>query len=73
MEGLIDTKAEIQRLKKEILKIEKEIERAATKLDNAAFVKNAPLEIIDKERQRLVDFTATYTKLQNQLNSFSRN
>ncbi|MGC1855017.1 MAG: valine--tRNA ligase [Candidatus Aquirickettsiella sp.] len=70
MQGLIDTDAEIQRLKKEIIKIEKEIERANSKLANAAFVKKAPPEIIDQERQRLAEFTATHTKLQNQLNSF---
>ena len=73
MQGLINTEAEIQRLKKEILKIEKEIERAESKLANTAFVKKAPSEIIAQERQRLADFTATHTKLQNQLNSFSRN
>ena len=67
MEGLIDTKAEIQRLEKEILKIEKEIERAQSKLANAAFVKKAPADIIAQERQRLSDFTATHTKLQQQL------
>lgn len=70
MQGLIDTDAEIQRLKKEIIKIEKEIERANSKLANAGFVKKAPPEIIDQERQRLAEFTATHTKLQNQLNSF---
>jgi valyl-tRNA synthetase len=71
MEGLIDTEAEILRLKKEILKIEKEIERAESKLANAAFVKKAPLEIIDQERQRLANFIAIYTKLQNQLSSLT--
>jgi valyl-tRNA synthetase len=71
MKGLIDTEAEIQRLKKEILKTEKEIARAESKLANAAFVKKAPPEIIAQERQRLANFTATYTKLQNQLNSFT--
>jgi valyl-tRNA synthetase len=70
MDGLIDTEAEIQRLKKEILKAEKEIERAESKLANVAFVKKAPPNIIDQERQRLANFTATHTKLQNQLNSF---
>ncbi|MFZ0219442.1 MAG: valine--tRNA ligase [Candidatus Aquirickettsiella sp.] len=70
MEGLIDTEAEIQRLKKEIIKIEKEIERAESKLANVAFITKAPPEIIAQERQRLTDFTATSTKLQNQLNSF---
>ncbi|WP_422395905.1 valine--tRNA ligase [Rickettsiella endosymbiont of Xylota segnis] len=70
MEGLIDTEAEIQRLKKEILKIKKEIERAESKLANSAFVKKAPPEIIAQERQRLIEFTNTYTKLQSQLNSF---
>jgi len=57
-------------LKKEILKAEKEIERAESKLANVAFVKKAPPNIIDQERQRLANFTATHTKLQNQLNSF---
>lgn len=70
MEGLIDIEAETLRLKKEILKIKKEIERAKSKLDNAAFVKKAPSEIIAQERQRLIEFTNTYTKLQSQLNSF---
>ncbi|MEN9450296.1 MAG: Valine--tRNA ligase [Pseudomonadota bacterium] len=71
MQGLIDTEAEVQRLQKEIIKIEKEIERAESKLANSSFVKKAPLEIIAQERQRLADFTATHTKLQNQLNSFT--
>lgn len=66
MEGLIDTKAEIQRLEKEILKVEKEIQRAQSKLANAAFVKKAPTDIITQERKRLSDFTATHTKLQQQ-------
>lgn len=70
MEGLIDTEAEIQRLKKEILKIEKEIKRAESKLSDAAFVKKAPPKILAQERQRLADSTATYTKLQIQLNGF---
>lgn len=70
MQGLIDTEAEVQRLQKEIIKIEKEIERAESKLANSSFVKKAPPEIIAQERQRLADFTATHTKLQNQLNSF---
>lgn len=70
MEGLIDIEAETLRLKKEILKIEKEIERSKSKLDNTAFVKKAPPEIIAQERQRLIEFTNTYTKLQSQLNSF---
>jgi valyl-tRNA synthetase len=68
MAGLIDSESEIQRLKKEILKIKKEIERAESKLANVAFVQKAPPEIISQERQRLADFTATCTKLQNQLN-----
>lgn len=70
MEGLIDIETEVKRLKKEILKIEKEIERANSKLANTAFVKKAPPKIIAQEKQRLADFTAIYTKLQTQLNSF---
>lgn len=69
MEGLIDVEAEVQRLRKEILKIEKEIERSKSKLNNIAFIQNAPPEIILQERQRLDAFTASETKLQNQLHS----
>ncbi len=71
MEGLIDADAEILRLKKEILKIEKEIERSESKLANITFVKKAPPQILEQERQRLANFTATYTKLQNQLSLFT--
>lgn len=73
MEGLIDIEAEVQRLRKEILKIEKEIDRSKSKLDTAAFMQKAPPKIIAQERERLTDFTNTYIKLQNQLNSFKIN
>ena len=73
MEGLIDTHAEIQRLKKELLKLEKEIQRSRSKLDNTAFVKKAPPEIIEKEQQRFIHFTTTQQKLENQLHLLKEN
>lgn len=73
MEGLIDTHAEIQRLKKELLKLEKEIQRSRSKLDNSAFVKKAPPEIIEKEQQRFIHFTTTQQKLENQLHLLKEN
>lgn len=72
MAGLIDTSAEIQRLEKEINKITQEIERAQSKLNNKAFISNAPSEIVEQENKRLSDFTAQQLKLQQQLQSLQK-
>ena len=44
---------EIERLEKEKEKIEAEIKRVKGKLSNEGFVKKAPKEIVDKEREKL--------------------
>jgi len=67
MQGFTDRNTEIQRLQKEMDKIKKEIERAQAKLANAAFMKNAPKEIVLQEHQRLIDFTTQGSKLHEQL------
>lgn len=72
MAGLIDTTAEIQRLKKEIQKVEQEIERAQSKLNNKAFISNAPPNIVAQEKKRLSDFISQQLKLQQQLQSFQQ-
>jgi valyl-tRNA synthetase len=63
----IDVAAERVRLGKEIEKIEKQIEIAQNKLGNEAFVARAPAAVIDQEKQRLADFSATLEKLKPQL------
>jgi valyl-tRNA synthetase len=63
----IDVAAEKERLKKEIEKLEMQIANAQGKLSNDSFVARAPAAIVDQEKQRVADFTATLDKLKPQL------
>ena len=63
----VDIAAEKARLGKEVLRLEGEITRANTKLGNEAFVAKAPPAVIDQERKRVADFTATVQRLKDQL------
>ncbi len=63
----IDIAAEKIRLTKEIEKLEKQISIAENKLGNESFVARAPAAVIDQEKQRLADFSATLEQLKPQL------
>ncbi|WP_295549181.1 valine--tRNA ligase [uncultured Pseudacidovorax sp.] len=63
----IDVAAERVRLGKEIARIQGEIAKAQGKLGNEAFVAKAPPNVIAQERQRMADFGASLTRLQEQL------
>ena len=63
----IDVAAEKERLKKEIEKLEKQISIAQGKLSNEGFVARAPAAVVEQEKQRVAEFTATLDKLKPQL------
>ncbi|MBT9466225.1 class I tRNA ligase family protein, partial [Hydrogenophaga sp.] len=63
----IDVAAEKLRLGKEAARLEGEITKATAKLSNEAFVAKAPPAVIDQERKRVADFTATLEKMREQL------
>ncbi len=63
----VDVVAEKARLSKEALRLEGEIIKANAKLANEAFVSKAPAAVLDQERKRLADFTATVEKLREQI------
>jgi valyl-tRNA synthetase len=63
----IDVTAEKERLKKEIEKLEMQIANSQGKLANDSFVARAPAAVVDQEKQRVADFTATLDKLKLQL------
>ncbi|MFN7122223.1 MAG: valine--tRNA ligase, partial [Hydrogenophaga sp.] len=63
----IDVAAEKLRLGKEATRLEGEITKATAKLSNEAFVAKAPPAVIDQERKRVADFTATLEKMREQL------
>jgi valyl-tRNA synthetase len=63
----IDVAAERVRLSKETARLEGEITKATAKLGNEAFVAKAPPAVIDQERKRVAEFSATLEKLRTQL------
>ncbi len=52
LSDLIDKNAEISRLEKEIAKLDKNLQGINGKLSNEKFVQNAPVELVDQERER---------------------
>jgi valyl-tRNA synthetase len=63
----IDKKTEIARLQKEIDRLEIEIRKASGKLENKDFVNKAPAEVINQEKERLLEFTELNEKVKSQL------
>jgi valyl-tRNA synthetase len=68
----IDAAAEGERLAREIARLDGEIAKAKAKLANAAFAARAPVAVVDQEKRRVADFTATRTRLQDQLSRLAK-
>jgi valyl-tRNA synthetase len=62
----IDRAAEVARLTKEIERHEAEIAKATAKLGNERFVGRAPAAVVDQEKRRVAEFTATLSRLRDQ-------
>ena len=62
----VDVAAETERLGKEITRLQGEITRAQAKLGNESFVTRAPAAVVDQEKQRVAEFSATVVRLQDQ-------
>ncbi len=62
----IDVAAERERLDKEINRLQGEIAKTRGKLSNASFVDRAPAAVVEQERQRMEEFSATLAQLQTQ-------
>ena len=63
LEGVIDLDRERDRLREEIAKLEGMHAGTTKKLDNAAFVARAPVEVVQKERDRLAQLEEQRSKL----------
>ena len=63
----VDVAAEKARLGKEVARLEGEIAKTQVKLSNEVFVSRAPPAIIEQEKKRMADFTATVGKVKDQL------
>ena len=67
MAGLIDPKAEIERLTKRIAKNESDIGKLKAKLGNENFVRNAPPDVVAADRARMAELEAQNASLAAQL------
>ena len=59
---LIDVDTEINKLQRELEKLDKAIKAKRSKLGNEKFVRHAPSEIVQKEKDQLAEFEETRTK-----------
>jgi valyl-tRNA synthetase len=67
LRGLIDVPKEIQRGEKQLAELRKRLESARAKLDNANFVKNAPAEVVEQQKQLVTDLEAQIKALEENL------
>ncbi|WP_421956229.1 valine--tRNA ligase [Polaromonas sp.] len=63
----VDVAAEKARLAKEATRLEGELVKVNAKLANEAFVNKVPPAVLEQEKKRLVEFTATLEKIREQL------
>jgi valyl-tRNA synthetase len=65
--GVVDLDEERERLAKELERARAEVERARRKLANDGFVAKAPAPVVEAERAKVVEWSATADKLAAQL------
>jgi len=71
MDGLIDIKEEKLRIERKIKKLGEEISKREIKLRNESFLKNAPVEVVKKEKDIAKNLKSDLDKLNYQLNKIS--
>jgi valyl-tRNA synthetase len=67
MAGLIDPVAELERLAKRRRKSEVELGKLDAKLANGDFARNAPAEVVAKDRARLTELSTELEQLTTQI------
>ena len=67
MAGLINVEAELARLQKEAGKAQGEIKRLQGKLGNDKFVSNAPVDVVEKEKEKLASAEQSLNLLTEQM------
>lgn len=63
LDGVVDFDAEIARLDKEFAKLEKDLNVIGKKLANQGFLKNAPADVVEKEKAKLDEIKDKEAKL----------
>lgn len=71
LEGIVDIDEEIKRLQKAIEKVNKDITVLSNKLKNENFIKNAPEELVENDKNLLKEAEIKFRTLQDSLNRLS--
>jgi valyl-tRNA synthetase len=69
LSGVIDIRSELERLRKELKKIEADFAQAEKKLSNENFVRNAPPEVVQEQREKFEDLRLRHEKTAEHLKS----
>ncbi len=73
LKDLIDINKELERLGKEKEKIEAELKRVKGKLSNEGFLKKAPQDVVDKEKEKLEKYESMMEKVLQRIESLKSN
>jgi valyl-tRNA synthetase len=65
--GLIDIDTERKRIDKELEKVKKQLEKTTKKLGNMEFIRQAPKDVVEKEKNKKKDFEQIIDKLNKNL------
>ena len=65
--GMVDLDAERQRLQKELENVESQIQRSEKLLDNQGFIAKAPQEVVQRERDKIVELQSRRQHIQTNL------
>ena len=71
LKDIIDFKTETERLSKNLEKIEAEIVKISEKLADKSFISNAPVEVVNEQKERLDDYIVSKDKVEKALESIS--
>ena len=71
LEGVIDIARERERLQEEVARLDAQVGGTRGKLSNDGFLKGAPPDIVDREREKLSSFEEQLNKLRGRLSSLA--
>jgi len=71
LKGLIDLDVERKRIEKEINRLGGSLKGIEKKLSNEKFVNNAPADVVEKEKEKQIDWTEKLSKLREILGNLN--
>ena len=71
LEGVIDIARERERLQEQVDRLDAQVGGTRGKLSNDGFLKGAPPDIVDREREKLRSFEEQLNKLRGRLSSLA--